>query len=460
MSLTSKAPEAVAAIRAGLELTDNIRVPEAIEQFNQALALDPDCAMAHALLGSVTPGATGLAHLARAETLAATLPDAERSYIQSFAAGRRGENEASLSLLQAAVTAAPDDWRLHAQLGARLNGQFRLEEAAAELAKAAALNPTAGTIYNSLGYIRLAQGRNDDAIAAFTKYAELSPSEPNPADSLAEAQMSAGLFAEAEASFQKALAIQPSFASAWGGIAQSRFFRADWIGGRDALAKQKETSTRAVDKVDSDLALAWSYFCEGKATEGLKTLDAVEAVTKAESLDVAWAWLPIDRARMLTLSGKAAKAVALTDEAITRTAGLPGGPAADILEKSLLTRLEAEAALGKATDAQATLARLETEVAKTPASPRRESLLAYARGEAALAAKDNMAAASQFALCIPDDSYCHLEHARALKAAGDPAAAAASASALVSRHRRDWIYTWIEAQAKPLAAGAAVTTGT
>lgn len=460
MTITSSSPEAIAAIRTGMDLADNIRQAEAIDQFNKALSLDANSALAHALVGSVTPGTPGMTHLTQAETLAAALPEAERSYIRSLAAERRGEDEKSLQLLQASAAAAKDDWRLQAILCARLNGDSRLDDAAAACEKAASLNPKAGSAYNSLGYIRLAQGRNDEAVAAFTKYSELSPTEPNPADSLAEALMSSGRHDEAEATYQKALAIQPGFWPAWGGIAQSRFFRGDWNGGRDALAKEKEAATRAIDKAEADIALAWSYFAEGKTSEGLKTLDAVETMAKAESLEVTYAWLPLDRARMLTLSGKASKAIPLTDEAITRSAGLPGGNAGSILRGSLLARLEAESALGKAADAQATLAKIETEFGKTPASPSRESKLAYARGEAALAAKDPAAAAAQFALCIPDDAYCQLEHAKALRTAGDMAGAAASAERLLSRHRREVLHVWIESQARPLAPAAPTTTGT
>src|SRR3990172_9231513 len=63
MSVTSTSQDAVVAIRSGMDLADNVRMPEAIDQFNKALALDADCALAHALLGNLTPGTTGMTHL-------------------------------------------------------------------------------------------------------------------------------------------------------------------------------------------------------------------------------------------------------------------------------------------------------------------------------------------------------------------------------------------------------------
>jgi tetratricopeptide (TPR) repeat protein len=451
MTVSCASADAVNAVRTAMDLADNIRQAEAVAEVEKALTHDSQCALAHALLGQYTPGAPGMTHLTQAETLAATLPEAERAYIQSLAAERRGEDARSLELLQAASTAAPGDWRLAAVLGQRLQTRYQLEESATALQLATRLNPQAGPALNTLGYVRLAQGKVDDAIAAFKQYAAVSPAEPNPHDSLAEALMAAGRYDEAETAFNAALEISPTFGAAWTGIAQGRFLQGNWVGGHEALTNAATAYPRPNEKWDVEIARVYAHACEGKMDQAMKALDAAEIMAKEQGLDTDWAFVPMERARLSILAGKPAPALPLLDEAMARatSAGIPGGPMGNLTRACLVTRIEAEADLGKADAAKATLASLEAEIAKVGDTPRRRSDLAFARGQAALAAKDAKSAAEHFAGCTPDDGYCQIERARALKSIGDTTGAGAAAQEIVALHRRELLQPWLEAQAKP-----------
>ena len=167
--------------------------------------------------------------------------------------------------------------------------------------------------------------------------------------------------------------------------------------------------------------LAWSYLGEGKMSDAMKTLDAAEATAKEKNLEVAYANAPLERAYFLTLAGDAKKALPLIDEAMKRAtaSNLTGAPLASITRTSMLGRVEAYSKLGKAKEATDALAAYEAEMAKALSTPARVSQLAYARGSAALAAKDYKVAAEQFAACGPDDLMAHLQHVRALKLGGD-----------------------------------------
>ena len=89
--VTSANPDAAAAFETGRDFADNVRVPEAIDQFQKAIRMDPDFALAHAYLGSALTGAEGLAELDRAVALSAKLPVAERDLIGAMATRRRGD---------------------------------------------------------------------------------------------------------------------------------------------------------------------------------------------------------------------------------------------------------------------------------------------------------------------------------------------------------------------------------
>ncbi len=453
LTITAKSPEAVKAVEKALALSANVHITEAVEQLNAAIAADPDCALALALLGSMTMGNAGMDQLTKAERLAASLPEAEKQYITALAAERRGDDKAATTALQAAAAAAPDDWRIQFALGQDAYGRFDDEAGTAAFKKAIEKGPGEGAPYNMLGYSFMRQNKPEEAIPAFEKYTELSPNDANAQDSLAEALMAAGKLDEADAGFRKALALQASSFPAWGGIAQVRFLKGDWAGGREALANERDGATRDVDKVDADDALAWSYLAEGKTDEAMKTLDALETFAKEKSLDVTYAFLPLDRANFFSLSGQPDKALPLIDEAMTRAtaAKLPGGPMNAITQTCLIRRIQACAKLGNARDAEAAVTKLKAEIAKSLANPGRASDLAFAQGAAAMAAKDYKGAARTLASCIPADQLARLWHANALAAAGDNEGAAAAARTMLAVQHREPSWIWIAAQAKELA---------
>src|SRR6266513_2538151 len=84
--ITSKSTEAIDHFKKGRDLTDNSRLPEAAQEFEQALKLDPDFALAMAYHGSVTPGADGTKELEAADAKAASLPKPEQLLIGAMLA--------------------------------------------------------------------------------------------------------------------------------------------------------------------------------------------------------------------------------------------------------------------------------------------------------------------------------------------------------------------------------------
>src|SRR6266568_5402499 len=91
ITVTSKSPQAVAAFKKGRLLLTGSRRADAIVELKRAVALDPDFALANAMLGAIAPGPEGDALLDKGLAGAAKLPDAERLEIELLAAEHKGD---------------------------------------------------------------------------------------------------------------------------------------------------------------------------------------------------------------------------------------------------------------------------------------------------------------------------------------------------------------------------------
>ena len=126
----------------------------AVNSFNEAAAIDPE---QHAVW----------ANLALAEgSLALTKTGDERQRIL----------ESCFVHYRKAIELDPESANYHNNLGLALAKNGMLVEGAAELEKAAALDPLkAGTYYFNLGAVMINTGRIQDAVAAFKKATEIQP---------------------------------------------------------------------------------------------------------------------------------------------------------------------------------------------------------------------------------------------------------------------------------------------
>lgn len=408
-SITSKSPEAVAEFKKGRDLFENIRPADSVQHFKKAIALDPDFALAHAYLGMAMEGSDGVAEVEKAATLSTKLPEAERTHIEAILAMTRGDEAKAAELENKLVKLTPDDWRAHYWAAERARRAGDWARASESLKRASELNPKVGVVYNELGYAYLSQSKKDEAIAAFKKYVELSPNEPNPHDSLGDALLRAGRFAEAEAEYTKATEVQPKFWIAWQGVAQSRALRGDWKGAYEALANAKQAATRAVDRFEVDLSLAWTAFGEGNHAEATKTLDAAEKAAATDKLDEQLAVVSLQRAAMLLEANRAADALKHVATGLDRLSkpNVPGMAAQRLRLFALLVKTGAESRLRKKDDAKKTAQALEEEAKKSPDQKLAHSNIEFARALVALANNDSKGALEHFAKCTDEDAFCH-----------------------------------------------------
>jgi tetratricopeptide (TPR) repeat protein len=443
--ITSKSAAAVEHFNKGRDLADNLRQAEAASEFDEALKLDPDFALALLGRGMVTPGPKGLSDIEEAKAKASSVTKGEQMLIDAVLAGRRGERARSEEIWAQLADSFGDDWRVHMGRGAQLYGSEKYDEAIASLTKATTLEPSAaGPAYNMMGYAYLVRGQTAPAIEALKKYAALNPDEPNPQDSLGEALMAAGQMADAEASFRKAASMSTPFPVAWEGVAYTKFFRGDWAGGRQALEEARKASSRASDRASADQLAIAATFAEGRTAEGMKQLDSFAASSDTTPADVAFT--AVFRGVALIESGRNADAAAQGMKAV-ESAGSGKFPPfiTATLERWGWSVQSAAAGLSRDPGgAQKAADALQTAAAKRPDDPQLQSSLHLAQGMLAAANNDIKTARTHFDRCSDTDTYCHWQATAASQKAGDTSGAETSRARLTRVYQRDpnYLYGW------------------
>ena len=442
MTITTKSPDAKAALLKAWDLSDNGRGEEAIVQAKQAVALDPDFALGHALLGLMTPGAAAQAELDKAVQLSASLPDAEKTFIEGHAAARHADGAKFFADMKRVAELAPDDYHAQAWYGYALVDHRDFNGANAQFGKVVALNPSAVYVYANIAWVDTQLRSYDDAVAAARKYADAAPNEGGAHQALAGALLNVNQTKEAEAELQKALDLTPKARGIYGDLASVKAIEGDYAGARDVLDKSKSAEVQPSDGLDRANRTAWVFFAEGKKADADKLLDATEK--DSDSRKLVWPDMEAQtRARAAWVMGKPADAVKIVDAAMSRC-GQPeasDGHKAECRLGFLTTKLFAQIDLHKAADAQQTLAKLQDEMKNWPGNDWvRAGVDMFSDQVAALSSKDPKAAAAVLAKCPPDSFDFKLSILREAQKAGDKDGADQVKKDLLGRPINDPMY--------------------
>jgi tetratricopeptide (TPR) repeat protein len=141
------------ATQLGFVLAKQGKLPEAVQSYRRALALDPGSAEAHAYLGSALASEAqwdeAITHFEQA--LAARPENAELHDWLGVALREKGRQEEALPHFREAVRLEPGLAIAHYNLGRALKQQGKLDEAVQHYRRALALNPRLAGAHNSLG---------------------------------------------------------------------------------------------------------------------------------------------------------------------------------------------------------------------------------------------------------------------------------------------------------------------
>ena len=272
--ITSSSEEAKKLFSEGRALAEQIRLHDGGQLLKQAVAKDPQFALAHYNLALTAPTTKEfLEHLNEAVALSDKASEGERLLILSLQAGANADPTKSLKYAEELVAKYPQDERAHLTLGNAYFGQQEYEKAVAELKKATEIAPDYSPAYNSLGYVYRPLEKYAEAEAAFKKYIELVPNDPNPYDSYAELLMKTGRFDESIAQYRQALSVDPKFGVSHIGIAGNLMFQGKHT---EAIAEAQKLDAAARNDGERRAALlsqTVTYIDWGKNDQALKLME-------------------------------------------------------------------------------------------------------------------------------------------------------------------------------------------
>lgn len=428
MPLTTTSEEARQLFEQARDLLENIEPDAATQLLDQAIAKDPDFAMAHALRAQAGGFVAARAHLDEAVRLADKASPAERHWILAAQAQADADAPTLKTHLDALVSAHPDDKHLQLRMGFYHRG-VRGDDATAVTCfkRATELDPSYAPAFNSLGYSQMATGDFTGAEASFKRYIELLPNRPNPYDSYAEFLMKRGRFDESIAAYRQALEKNPAFPGSHTGIGTNLLFKADFDGARAAFRQQLAVAAAPADKLAAMRNTAASYLHEGRTADALKTFDEMGALASASALTPQVVGAHYDATFVLLDAGQADAAAAqlAAARAAIEASSVPDTVKARQRLVASLMEARVLAAQGKASEADAAVTGAATLVSQRN-NPYEAEQLHEVQGLLALQQGKHADAAEHLAQAGKANPYVLYQRAVALEGAGHGADAAAA----------------------------------
>lgn len=447
------------------EALSNAHVDDARALFRKAVAADPKCVMARAMLGVVTPGPEGKILVDQALNMTARLSEIERLDLQALEASSAGNPERALAAMRTAQLLSPDIYLVNLQLAAYAKDMQKWDEMLQAAQRAAALHPLSGAAWNLVGYAYLGLKQYPEAIVAFKRYAQLSPNEPNAHDSLADALLANGQLDAALAEYHRAIEVSGAkFWISWDGAATVMALQGKWDQAREALDTARAAAIEPADKLRFTRWMAWTLLAEGRVPEALKAIEVNEREAAITGLDGSAARARAIRGKFLLYAGQYAdawKQFSALDRARLSALAISEGEVRELAIAGLAGMVEASSRLGRLEDSVKALARLEALQREVPGDLAGADAVFLSRGLVALEKNDLVGAIEALKGCSELADRCHLALAEAQERAGDRAAATDTRQAIVKANHRD-AASWAvraQAQAALAAEGKGVVTG-
>ncbi len=262
----------------GVEQLYAVQRAQAVVSFTEAVTLDPNFAMAWAMLSSAQTLENmdhAVESAAIADSLAKLLPnDLERAKVQLVASGTKRANVfAGDSLITFILAEQPDD--LLANIAKATMLFYHRDEGAADaFLHVLKIEPNHAMAYNMLGYLEANRGDYDAALENLRKYAFMAPDLANPHDSLGEVLSWMGRYDEAEKEFLTALRLQPDFHYSLVNLGEVYMHRGQLAKGLEILEGVREQVTGSRLERNIDEFLIRTYYEFELYEESLRAIDS------------------------------------------------------------------------------------------------------------------------------------------------------------------------------------------
>jgi tetratricopeptide (TPR) repeat protein len=367
LPVTTSSPAAARAFESAMVHYENHRWNLALNDWNEAIKLDPNFAQAYVWICFTTADpAEESRDRAKAESLTNAVTTGEQLLIRWMAGVHENRYVEGIMAMNDMLAMFPHDKRLNFMVGYWLfRWQDEYEVAKKLTLRALADDPNYATCYNQLGYLYSRTGDFDKALEYTAKYIEFLPNEPNPHDSYGEMLRFAGRYQEALKQYRIALKIDPTFY-----ISQKELGETYSMMGEEARARKEYE--KAIQQAPSDgvkaeymQKLALTYVRERKYADA----DAayLDAAAKARAMEQ-WIWEARAHRVMAMYEPDQAAAMKNLDQAEALLGAASGKVAPLDLEEErahlLRVRLEGVLAAGDPAAADKLTAQLEQMVSQ------------------------------------------------------------------------------------------------
>jgi tetratricopeptide (TPR) repeat protein len=258
-------------------LADRGKVDAAMEQYRQALKIDPRYLPARNNLGSLYDRQGSPAEAIQQYRLALQLqPDEPVSHCNlGLALCRQGNPGEALPHFQQALAANPQCAEAHYGLGMVLDRGGQSAAAAAQFQQALDIRPTYPDAHNFLGVVLSKLGKTTEAIAQFRQAVQCKPDYAQALHNLGSLLRQQGNIDEALECYRRALEIDPRYASAHINLGLALYQQQRYA---EALAHWREALRLQPDQIPVLNQIAWALAtCPDDAVRDGKT-----AVTLAQ----------------------------------------------------------------------------------------------------------------------------------------------------------------------------------
>ncbi|WP_293125187.1 tetratricopeptide repeat protein [Microcoleus sp. bin38.metabat.b11b12b14.051] len=195
------------------------RLAEAIAHYQEAIALSPDLAGAHWNLGKVYHKhgnvEAAIACFQRTSELNPQLVGADFHFNLGNRLFGQGKRDEAIDSYSKAIAIKPDWAEAYANIGSARSQQGNLDAAIAAYQQAVALKPELEVLHFNLGNSFLQQCKYEEAIANYQNTLKIKPDWPEVHANLGSCFSMQGRLEEALASYQQALALKPDWAEVY-----------------------------------------------------------------------------------------------------------------------------------------------------------------------------------------------------------------------------------------------------
>jgi tetratricopeptide (TPR) repeat protein len=289
LPVTTPSPAAARHFENAMVHYENHKWNLALNEWNEAIKLDPNFAQAYVWICFTTGDPTEEAHdRAKAESLVKSVTSGEQLLIRWLAGVRENRYVDGIMAMNDLLAMFPHDKRLHFMAGYWLfRWQDEYETSKKVTEQALAEDPNYATCYNQLGYVYSRLGDINKSLEYIAKYITFLPNEPNPHDSYGEMLRFAGRYPEALEQYRLALKLDPGFYISQKELGETYSLMGDEAQARKEYAKAIEQVPIKSAKAEYAQKLALTYVREKNYAQA--DVAYREAAARAHALEQ-WLW--------------------------------------------------------------------------------------------------------------------------------------------------------------------------